>query len=168
LDEQPPYIYHLPWDDYTIEERAAYMRRIIELENAALGEPGLTSSDGYTLHGPVSAGKGLLELRRTLDLLHSISYLGYDRHRGDVTVQVLTDGNHVRYLIVHGHHRAAAMAAQAYEYIPAIPQSLVHERFVDHWPGVYQGFWSRKDALAYLHHLFEFDSRAWASRMRLC
>lgn len=162
LEKQPSYIKHLPWSLRTIEERAAYMRRIIEIENAAFGNKLLTPNDGYGLHGPVSNEKGKLEYERILDVVDSIKKWGFDRWRGDITVEVLKRGSQFRYVITHGHHRTAAMAALGHDFIPATPEILIEDLYVDHWPSVYQKAWTREEALAYFNHLFDFNSLSWA------
>lgn len=162
LDLQPSYIKHLPWSHRSIEERAAYMRRVIEIENAAFGNGSLTVADGYGLHGPVSKMKGKLEYERIIDLVDSIQKWGYDRWRGDVTVEVLKRGSQFRYIITHGNHRAAALTALDYKFIPAHPIILIDDVEVDHWPSVYKKAWTAEEALIYSNHLFDFNSLHWA------
>lgn len=167
LMELPSYVFHVPWSDKTPREQAAFMARIIEIENSSFGAPTLTSADGYCLHGPVSASKGRLELKRLLRVVESIRRHGYDRSKGDVTVHVLHRNGQFRYMIIHGQHRAAALAALGHERLPAIPINLVDADHVEHWPGVYRGFWTASDALTFFDHLFRFDSRAWADEKRI-
>jgi hypothetical protein len=158
----PAFARVVPWSNRSLEESAAYMARIIEIENQAFGAPSLGPSDGYGLHGPVSPKKGTLEYLRLVDLIDSIRRKGYSRTGGDITVEVLHRSGRFRYVIVHGHHRSAALVALGKRHAPVIPEILVEREHVDHWPAVYQGWWSRAEALAYFDHLFEFDSASWA------
>jgi hypothetical protein len=162
LDDFPAWTRHTPWSQQTFEESAAFMARIIEIENTAFGGAQLSPSDGYVLHGPVSTRKGRLEYARLADLVDSMREAGFDRSRGDLTVEVLHRNGQFRFLIVHGHHRAAAAAALGHDVVPAIPVGLVDVRDAPHWPGVYRGLWTQAEALAYVEHLFTFDSMRWA------
>jgi hypothetical protein len=162
LDEHAPYVKHMPWSHRTVEESEAFMARVIEIENTAFGDRTLAAESGYGLQGPVSKEKGGLEYKRLIGVLTSIRTKGYDRSRGDITVEVLHRAGQFRYVIKHGHHRAAAMAALGHRSIPAIPVALVEPGEVDHWRGVYTRVWSRDEALSYFDHLFDFDSLHWA------
>jgi len=73
------------------------------------------------------------------------------------------DGDY-RCLVEHGHHRIGAAAALGMSNIPAtIRQGATIDRAdVDYWTQVRRGIWPRHAALDYFHHLFDFDSRAWA------
>lgn len=167
LDDQPAYLKHTPWSHRDVEERASYMSQIINIENSIFGGEFLTPSDGYGLHGPVSYEKGELEYNRLIDLVDSIKKQGFDRNKEDISVEVLKKENEIRYVIVHGHHRAAVMAALGYDFIPVIPLSLIEEKYVEHWPSVYKNIWTREEALAYFYHLFDFDSLSWAKERNL-
>ena len=168
LEEYPAYTMSMPWSNRTAAECAAYMASVIQIENAAFGEASVSSSDGYGLHGPVSSEKGALEYKRLISLVDSILQRGYDRSRGDMTVQVLQRGGSFRYVVIHGHHRAAALAALGYTHMPAIPEVLVEREHSAHWPAVYMGGWTEAEALALLDHLFDFDSLAWAEEREIC
>lgn len=167
LESQPSYMRHLPWSHRSIGESAEFMRRIIEIENSAFGNEALKPSNGYGLHGPVSNEKGVLEYERLVDVVDSIRKWGFDRWRGDITVDVLKRSDQFCYVIMHGHHRAGAMAALGYRFIPAIPGRFIEDQYVDHWPSVYQKIWTREEALAYFNHLFDFDSLSWAKARKL-
>lgn len=56
------------------------------------------------------------------------------------------------------------MSALGYETIPAIffRSHVVDIEMARHWPNVRNGLWTREQAEAYFHHLFDFDSLAWA------
>lgn len=167
LERYPSYVKHAPWLHRTVDEQAAYMARVIEIENLAFGDGSLGSSAGYGLHGPISKEKGQLEYDRLVNLVDSIRKKGYSRSAGDVTVHVLQRADRFRYVILHGHHRAAVLAALGHDSIPAIPEVLVDSRYADHWPAVYRQEWSKEEALAYFSHLFDFDSLAWARDRQL-
>lgn len=168
LERYPSYITHAPWSRRSVEERTAYVARVIEIENSSFGDAPLVPSDGYGLHGPTSNRKGQLEYERLINIVDAVRKRGYSRAAGDVIVRVLHRAGQFRYLIVHGHHRTAAMAALGYECIPTIPEILLDSQQVDHWPGVYGHAWSREEALVYFTHLFDFDSLSWAREHHLC
>jgi hypothetical protein len=122
-------------------------------------------ADGYQYHGPVSRRKGRLEYRRLVNIYESIEERGYERQLGHAHFLVLKRGDEFRFSgIGPGNHRAAAMAALGYETIPAIFYKfhVVDVEMAEYWPQVSRGVWSQAQAEAYLHHLFDFDSRAWA------
>jgi len=164
LGDELPHVIHLPWYRSSIKERATYLSHIIDIENACFGGKGLTLLDGYGLHGPVSSQKGRLEYGRIIDLIDSIQHLGYDRWRGDVSVNVLKRDDQYRYVITHGHHRVAVMAALGHKFIPVLPGLLIEDCHVNHWSSVYLDVWKKEEALTYFNHLFDFDSLAWAKK----
>jgi hypothetical protein len=167
LTRYPAYIIHAPWLKLSPEDRLDSISQIIAEENALLGEPGLTIKDGYGLQGPVSSRKGELEYLRLLGIVRSLQTNGYDRKFGDITAQILVRGEEFRFRIVHGHHRAAALAALGYSSITLVPTMLVDIDNVENWTQVHSGYWSQSQAIQYFHHHFDFDPRAWASERGL-
>lgn len=167
LARYPALMMHAPWLNASPDERLAGIERIIKSENRQYGGADMSEMAGYGLQGPVSREKGHLEYQRLISVLESIQKYGYDRSRGDVTVQVLKRGDEFRFRVVHGHHRMAALAALGYEAIPAIPRMVVDASEVEHWPQVYRGVWTSEEALAYFNHHFDFDSRQWAEERGL-
>jgi len=105
--------------------------------------------------------------KRLINITSSIRFRGYDRTLGDVVVQILKRGNDYIYRVVHGHHRAAALAALGYSLLPCIPRMLVDIALIDEWPQVRSGIWERKQALEYFNHHFDFKSQEWARNMGL-
>lgn len=61
------------------------------------------------------------------------------------------------------------MSALGYKTIPAVfkRDHIIRVDDVDYWPQVRSGVWGRDDALRYVDHLFDFDSRAWAQERGL-
>jgi len=61
-------------------------------------------------------------------------------------------------------YRRRAKEKLGFETIPAIFYKfhVVDVDMAAYWPQVRRGVWSRIQAEAYLHHLFDFDGRAWA------
>jgi hypothetical protein len=57
------------------------------------------------------------------------------------------------------------------EFVPAqFPPNqpdLIDVDDVDFWPQVRTGMWTAADARRYVHHLFDFDERNWASNLGL-
>lgn len=164
LRRLPSYAFLLPWVATTPAERLEAVRGIILSENRHHGNAELSVAAGYNQHGPVSPEKGAIEYRRLMACHRSIERQGWDRARGDATVTVLRRGSSVRYLILHGHHRAAAAAALGHTAIPARPgvPPEVRRGEAAHWPQVLRGVWPADTAARYLDHLFDFDSRRWA------
>lgn len=165
LRAYPSHLMHAPWLDASPDERLAAIRRIVELENAARGKGSLGVEGGYGLQGPVTLAKGCIEYVRLLEVLQSIRKSGFDRSKGDVTGQVLKRGDEYRFRIVHGHHRAAALAALGHDSVAIQPKMLLASDEVAHWPQVYRGLWAPAQAETYFNHHFDFDSRAWAQKL---
>jgi len=165
LESYPPYLMYAPWLEMSPDERLASMQYIIEMENAAAGADETAAEGGHGLQGPVSITKARIEYRRLLEVLASIQASGFDRSRGDITVQVLKRGDEYRFRIAHGHHRAAALAALGHDHIAVVPKKVIDLAEAPHWPRVYRGPWSQAQAEAFLHHHFDFDSLAWASAL---
>lgn len=162
LTSYPSFIKHIPWLNFSCEERLAQISRILLEENASLGQSELGVADGYGLHGPVSDRKGRLEYKRLTDLLESVEREGFRPDGDHIAVQILKRGEDLRFWIAHGYHRTAVLSALGYASFPATPRMLIDVQYVDHWPQVYQGTWTKDQALAYFNHCFDFDARAWA------
>lgn len=168
LETYSPLLAHNhPWIDVLPDAALANLCKIIDLENTWAGHSELTYLDGYGLQGPVSNKKGELEYDRLLGVVNSIQQHGYKRGVDEITVQILKRGEDFRYLVFHGQHRVAAMAAIEQETIPATPLLIVDSQYVEHWPQVYKGMWSQENALQYFNHLFDFDSKQWARELGL-
>ena len=167
LENFPAQLMHVPWMEPSPQERLAFTRQVIEIENSCFTKEAMGVEHGYSLHGPVSGVKGALEYRRLVELLESIQRHGYDRSRGDITAQVLKRGDEYRFRILHGQHRAAVLAHLGYASIIVVPQLLVHREEAPHWPQVRRGVWSTEEALAYFDHHFDFGARAWAQSVGL-
>lgn len=162
LKDYPSFIKHIPWLNLDCKERLRQISRILREENAALGHPELGVQDGYGLHGPVSPAKGRLEYQRLTDLFKSMEREGFRHTRDAIAVQILKRGNEFRFWVAHGYHRTAVLKALGHEEVQAVPRMVVDVNEVDHWPQVYRGNWTRKQALEYFDHCFDFDAIAWA------
>lgn len=126
--------------------------------------------DGFQYHGPVSDRKGRLEYRRLTGIYERLKVDGYDRSLGHAHFLVLRRGDEFRFLNSgSGNHRTAAMAALGRKTIPATFQKdhIVEVEMAEYWPQVRDGLWTKTNAEAYFHHLFDFDSRAWARQRGL-
>ncbi|GGE72242.1 hypothetical protein GCM10011533_25700 [Streptosporangium jomthongense] len=159
-----PFTLHAPWMDARPLDRQALMERIIVDENTAAGCPELDAREGYGLHGPVSEKKGEIEFQRLVKIYESIKAFGYDRTQGegDVTVIGIEYNEEFRFCVMHGQHRAAAVAALGLKTVPVSITKVVHYTEISHWPQVYRGYWSQIQAQKFIEHLFTFDSRIWA------
>jgi hypothetical protein len=169
LRSLPPYAPPLPWQAKPPAEWVARVESIIHRQNRQNGWPNLTIEGGFNHHGPVRREKGALEYRRLARVFESLRSSGYDRRHGDIKVTVLRRKTAFKYLVMSGHHRAAAAAVLRYERIPCVfgTPDLVSDDEVQYWPLVRSGVWSVEDARTYLDHLFDFDARAWSSGLGL-
>jgi hypothetical protein len=102
---------------------------------------------GSPLFGPISEEKEHGEwrdLRRTVDSILRYSYQPDAFPNGRITVTVLRSRGEERYLVGHGQHRAAVLAAMGAERIEvgiyATVQAVVDESEVELWPHVRSGF----------------------------
>jgi len=168
LRNYPSYVISEPWSNFSCDEVKSRYAQIALLENGAYGMSELTiDADGYGLHGPVSEKKGEIEHKRLISVFNSIRCHGYDRTSGDITVQVLKRDGDFRYRVTHGYHRAAALTCLGFDSLPAVPVALIQPEEVDHWPQVYRGVWTKKQALKYFNHHFDFEPGNWASQHNL-
>lgn len=166
LRRLPSYAFLFPWSAVTPAERLEAVRGIVRSENRHHAKLDLPISAGYNQHGPVHPRKGAIEHARLVACYRSLARDGWDRRKGDAAVTVLRRGSDVRFLVLHGHHRAAAANALGLGTIPArvgVPPEARRDEAA-HWPQVTRGVWDREGAEAYLDHLFDFDSREWAIR----
>jgi hypothetical protein len=163
----PGYLLHAPWNEASPEERLRFIAKVAARESLMFGRELMTIEDGYSLHGPVCRKKGELEYQRLIRVAESIRDRGFDRSLGDVTASILKRGDQFRFLVSHGHHRAAAVAALGLREVCIAPRMLVIAEEVDHWPQVYRGVWTREEALTYFDHQFDFNARGWAEQLGL-
>jgi len=111
--------------------------------------------------------KGKMEARRLKQVYESLKQRGYDRRYGRVQFLVLKRGRDYRFLnAASGHHRTAAMSALGHNAVPGVfwRPHVVDIDMARYWPQVQLGLWTEEEAVAYLNHLFDFDSKAWARR----
>jgi hypothetical protein len=169
LHTLPAYAPPLPWQGEPPEEWVSQVKAIIHRQNRENGQPDLTIQAGFNHHGPVSDAKGVLEYQRLVRVFDSLQGNGYDRRQGDIKVTVLRRGAELRYLVMSGHHRAAAAAVLECEEVPCVfgRPDLVCADEIEYWPLVQSGVWSIQDAQAYLDHVFDFDARGWAVQQGL-
>jgi hypothetical protein len=169
LAGRPSYAYLAPWLSVTSAEFMRAQEQYVEEENLAFGGIRLPISAGYTHHGPVSYEKGQIEHERLKSLYRSISSGGYDRSHGDVEATLLKRGSEHRFLINHGHHRSAVASASGVLDVPACFSQLMMVDIgeAEYWPQVRCGGWPLEAAVAYFHHLFDFDSVEWARGLGL-
>lgn len=159
-----------PWTVTSVDKIIRGAERGLTKENAEHGASGLTIHDGTAYFGPVSPRKGELEHLRLKRLVASIGSQGYDRSYGDLDVTVLRRGSQFRYLKLGvGYHRTAVMCALGEVTIPAVPRYpyVIEVEQAQFWPQVQRGVWSYDDAVAYFHHLFDFESSTWATAHHL-
>jgi hypothetical protein len=164
LARLPSYAYLSPWLSVTPDEFMRDQQGHVEEENLSFGGTRLPISAGYNHHGPVSEEKGLIEHRRLKSLYHSISAEGFSRTWGDVEATLLVREGEYRFVINHGHHRSAVASALGALDVPACfsQTRVVNLGEAEYWPQVRRGVWPLEAAVAYFHHLFDFDSGAWA------
>jgi len=122
---------------------------------------------GTKMYGPVSSDLLGFEYQRLSNLVDVFKRTSYDRSHGHIQVSMLRRDNEVRFLKTsRGYHRAAVLAALGHATVPATFRirypNVIDIRDVADWPLVRRGVWDRDEAEQYFHHLFDFDSRAWA------
>jgi hypothetical protein len=175
----PPVVYRLaPWQSGTPEQSQRQSRKRTKADNAEHGATNmLMQSDGHPFYGPVSDRKGELEYRRLTEIFSRFRMKGFDRAHGHVGVALMKRETDFRFLL-HGagNHRTPAMAALKKSTIPAIftvppgyknRPPIIDIELAQHWPQVRGGLWTKAQAEAYFHHLFDFDSIAWARKSGL-
>ena len=165
----PPHVYRLaPWSAKSPHQTDNIVRGWLTQDREEHTNGDLAwdlTNDGYPYQGPISRRAGELEYRRLVDICERIKAEGYDRSFGHANFLVLRRSDDYRFLNKGGGtHRAAAMAALGYETIPAVlgRSHVVDVEMARYWPNVQDGLWTREQAEAYFHHLFDFDSCAWA------
>jgi hypothetical protein len=167
LADLPPYCFYLsPWTAATPDVVVDTLAYWTSMENAEHGNPRLDFREhGIGYFGPTHPAKGAMEFRRLTTIHDRLVSTGYDRRYGDVSVRALKRGDELRFIVDGGgYHRAAALAAAGHNDMPAtfVEPFVIAAEDADYWPQVRRGVWSRDDAVRYFHHLFDFDSRAWA------
>lgn len=173
LSQLPAHCFLLqPWKSGTPEALAGKITRWTTKDNKEHGQPELDwKKHGLKSFGPVSELKGKFEFNRLTDIYELLKMNGYDRQYGDIGVMIIRHNNDYRFMMSGGgYHRAAAMAALGIERFPAqylVPCFEADTKDVDHWPQVRSGLWSADAAVAYVEHLFDFDSYSWARNMGL-
>jgi hypothetical protein len=169
LARLPSYAYIFPWLSVTTEEFLHNQEDWVREENISFGGVRLSISAGYNHHGPVTKVKGTIEHERLKRLYRSVSDVGLLRTWGDVEATMLKRGSEQRFMIVRGHHRLAVVSALGAVDVPAsFPRvKVVNLEEAEYWPQVRRGVWSLGAAVAYFHHLFDFDSRMWAQQQGL-
>lgn len=165
------HLYRLtPWSSWSVEEMDQHVRewsREDAEEHGGTDQDWSLEIDGFQYHGPVSDRRGQLEYQRLVDVYESVRISGYNRSHGHAHFLMLRRGEDIRFLnIGEGNHRTAAMVALGYEKIPAVfgRSHIVDAGMANYWPQVRRGDWTQKQAEAYINHLFDFDSRAWARK----
>lgn len=116
---------------------------------------------GSLLFGPVPDSVGIAAWARLKASVDSIIDYGYQPElfpRGRIGVIVLRSGAEERYLVAHGQHRAAVLAAMGVGRLevaihPTLP-SVVDEREARAWPYVVSGFITESQAVETLRRYF--------------
>jgi hypothetical protein len=167
----PHFMYLFPWTAGEFCELDRSVKSWYMDDNVEHGNPpGKIETDGFKEHGPVDPQIGLLEFRRLTGILDRLSSEGYRRELGDVRVAMIKRDDDLRFLNWGGGlHRTAAMKVLGHSTVPAtfVVPWVIDSRDVDYWPQVRKGNWTRETALRYVDHLFDFDSKAWASSLGL-
>lgn len=153
--------------------RLDYPGPLADIPAASLFEPWLLApppfddpyagarASGSPLFGPLSQTAGEAEWRRLRGRVKSIQEYGYQPKlfaRGLIRVTLLRCGGEQRYLVAHGQHRAAVLAAMGYERINVgvhvSDPPVVDEVEAHLWPHVRSGFLSQEQAVAMLRRYF--------------
>lgn len=173
LHQLPAHCFLLqPWKSGTPEALAEKITRWSSEDHEEHNQPELDwKKHGLKSFGPVSESMGKFEFNRLTNIYELLKVNAYDRQYGDIGVMIIRHENDYRFMLSGGgFHRAAAMAALCIERFPAqylVPCFEADTKDVDHWPQVRSGLWTADEAIAYVEHLFEFDSYSWAGKMGL-
>jgi hypothetical protein len=155
-----------PWSAQDVAELEHSVRDWVGRGARAHGLAGYDLAvDGTPYHGPVSARLGEVEVQRLHGVARALQRDGYDRRHGDSLFYLVRRGREFRAVkFGGGYHRTAAMSALGREHVPAQfrPPHAVDVDDVKDWPQVRSGMWSRRAALRYVDHLFDFDPVGWA------
>jgi hypothetical protein len=166
----PPQLLYLPpWEPGSVDEARARIARFIEADNREHGRGDLTAErDGFLTFGPVTPAKRELELRRLARLYAALTRTGFDRAKGECECALVKRGREFRCVPGPGYHRAAVAVALDAAWVPMrckeVGPFFVDVAYVEYWPQVRSGLWSRRQALAYVDYLFEYDAAEWAGR----
>lgn len=164
--EAVPDSHLIPWVSDDLSRRSEAAQRVLKREFPGISAP------TNPLFGPMSDAQGRMELQRLIhvfDMIRSEGFRLADDRRDDVQGLLLRDGENVRFLVVAGKHRVAAIAAllqggslpeSSADFRDQIPVRLrrpvvVEKRDVLHWPRVRDGVWSEDAASAYFDRLFQ-------------
>jgi hypothetical protein len=165
-DLGPELFWLTPWCAWTPDEMGRAVRDWVGRGAREHGLPDFDpAGDGSPYHGPTSRRLAEVESRRLRDVADALRRDGYDRRFGDSLFYLVRRGREqVAVKFGSGYHRTAAMAALGEPTIPAqfrLPLAVDVDD-VDDWPQVRSGLWSRRAAIRYVDHLFDFDAVAWA------
>jgi hypothetical protein len=165
-DLSPDLFWVTPWCAWTPQEMARAAHEWVARGARDHGLHGFEPErDGSPYHGPTSSRLARVEAHRLRTAAAALRRDGYDRRFGDSLVYLVRrGGEQCAVKFGAGYHRTAAMAAIGAPSIPARlrPPLAVDVADVDDWPQVRSGLWSRRAALRYVDHLFEFDAVTWA------
>lgn len=162
-----PFLYYLsPWKGRTSREVTREIEDWTKRGNTQHGAPDLDLwNDGFQMLGPVSDAKRHIEFNRLRNVADSLKINGFDRSFGDCGFTVIKRDDDYRFINSGGgYHRTAAMAALGFDWVPGrlFPGPFMIDTVdVDYWPRVRQGVWTRRQALAYVDYLFDYNSRDW-------
>jgi hypothetical protein len=165
-DLGPDLFWVTPWCAWTPAEMAGAVRDWVGRGAREHGLPDFDPDrDGSPYHGPTSRRLAEVESRRLRQAASALRRDGYDRRHGDSLFYLVRRGREqVAVKFGAGYHRTAAMTALGAWTVPAQlrPPLGVDVDDVDDWPQVRSGLWSRRAAVRYVDHLFDFDAVAWA------
>jgi hypothetical protein len=120
-----------------------------------------TYAAGSPLFGPLTRAAGEAQWRRLRGRVKSMLAFGYQPDlfpQGRIRVTVLKSGHEKRYLVGHGQHRAAVLAAMGHERIDVgihvANPPVADEAEASTWPHVRSGFLSTEQARAMLRRYF--------------
>ena len=167
-----PHLFYLsPWVSKSVEQVDKATRTWHKRDEEEHGKAHLDMErDGFVDFGPVSQEKGQLEFHRLTRYYRQIKKEGYQSSYGSPQVLVLRRDDEYRFVVSgDGYHRMAILTALGYDEVPATFYSpwFISLDDIAYWPQVRKGVWSRENAARYFHHLFDFDSKAWAREIGL-
>lgn len=158
LDNQPPWLTLLPWENTSLEQKNQGRASCASQDSEEHGSK-LNINKGWRDFGPVSEEVLDLEVKRLHSLILSIEENGIlrdDSEGGDIGAVVLMNENSdYRWLVEWGgQHRAAVISAMGYKNTTIRVWQVIERKDVELWPNVVSGVYSKESALKIFDRIF--------------
>ena len=148
----------LPWAHRTPSEALKRRQKMMKTEAKSVGFS-YEHSDGWKGFGPVSERIVSMESKRLSYIYESILENGYIEDYGYIGGQLFMDNGTYYVTPKDGWHRTAVLKVLGYDTIPMRFKKSwlpVRRSEVKLWPNVQNGWFSVKEALTVLDHIYPF------------